>query len=345
MVHIRFKYLVEDRDRHGNVRLYVRIRGRRKVRIRAPFGTDEFVAEYNAAVSDHVGATRQAGEIKTGSFRHLCSLYYASATFKRLDKSTRSWRRRALDDMCAKHADKPVTRMEARHVRALRDERSEHPAVANIRLKALKALFAWACEEKPEIAPTNPTVGVRKIKYASDGHHSWTPEEIAQFRERHPLGTKPRLALDLLVYTGGRREDAVRLGPQHVRNGRVKFRQAKNEHRNPIDIDIPLHPELAASIAAAPTTGHMSYLVTAFGRPFTPAGFGNWFRDHCDQANLRHCSAHGLRKSTAAALAEAGATVHEIAAVTGHMSLEEIERYTRAARKTKLADAAIAKLK
>jgi site-specific recombinase XerD len=89
----------------------------------------------------------------------------------------------------------------------------------------------------------------------------------------------------------------------------------------------------------------MTFLVTEYGRPFTPSGFGNWFRDQCDQANLRHCSAHGLRKATAAALAEAGATTHEIAAVTGHMSLEEIERYTRAARTKKLADTAIAKLK
>ena len=225
---------------------------------------------------------------------------------------------------------------------ALPDRDSQNPW--DQRLKALKALFAWACEEKPEITPQNPTWGVRKIKYASSGHHSWTPEEIAQYRDRHPLGSKARLALDLLVYTGGRREDAVRLGPQHVRNRRIRFRQAKNEHRTPIDIDIPLHPELEAAIAAIPS-GHLTFLITEFGRPFTPAGFGNWFRDQCDQANLHHCSAHGLRKATAAALAEAGATAHEIAAVTGHMSLEEIERYTRAARKKKLADSAMAKLK
>jgi integrase len=102
---------------------------------------------------------------------------------------------------------------------------------ANQRLKALKALFTWANEGHPEIAPQNPTIGVRKIKYATDGHHSWTAEESAQYRDRHPIGSKARLALDLLLYTGGRREDAVRLGPRHVRNGRVKFRQAKNEHR------------------------------------------------------------------------------------------------------------------
>jgi len=99
-----------------------------------------------------------------------------------------------------------------------------------------------------------------------------------------------------------------------------------------------------SSIASTPS-GHLTFLVTEFERTFTSAGFGNWFRDQCDKANLHHCSAHGLRKATAAALAEAGASTHEIAAVTGHMSLEEVERYTRAVRKKKLADAAMAKLK
>ena len=75
---IRFRYLVEDRDRHGNIRLYVRVPGRTKVRIKAPFGTDEFVAAYNAAVSDHVRGPRQAREVKPGSFRHLCAPYYAA---------------------------------------------------------------------------------------------------------------------------------------------------------------------------------------------------------------------------------------------------------------------------
>jgi integrase/recombinase XerD len=143
---------------------------------------------------------------------------------------------------------------------------------ANTRLKALNALFAWACEEKPEIAPHNPTFGVRKIKYATDGHHSWTPEEIAQYRERHPPGSKARLALDLLLYTGGRREDAVRFGQQHVRSGRVRFRQAKNEHRNPIEIDIPLHRELETSIAATPSSGHMTFLVYRIWPPIHGSG-------------------------------------------------------------------------
>jgi integrase/recombinase XerD len=148
----------------------------------------------------------------------------------------------------------------------------------------------------------------------------------------------------LLLYTTCRREDAVRLGPQHVRNGRVKFRQAKNEHRNPVDIDIPLHSDLAAILGATPS-GHMTFLTTEYGRPFSPAGFGNRFREWCNQAGLPHCSAHGLRKATATRLAERGATPHEIMSVTGHRSLEEVERYTRKAQKSTLADSAMSKFK
>src|SRR5215471_6254696 len=157
MSHFRFKYLVEDVDRHGNVRVYVRLPGRRKVRIRATFGTSEFLDSYAAAVSDHVAAPRQARQAKPGSFRHLCVLYYGSPTFKRLDPSTQAWRRRALDAVSEKHGHKPVALMEERHIRALRDERADQPGAANQRLKALKALFAFGSEERPDIAPRNPT--------------------------------------------------------------------------------------------------------------------------------------------------------------------------------------------
>jgi integrase/recombinase XerD len=148
----------------------------------------------------------------------------------------------------------------------------------------------------------------------------------------------------LLLYTACRREDVVRFGPQHLRNGRLQYRQAKNEHRNPINIDIPAHPELLKVISET-TTRHLTFLVTEYGKPFSVAGFGGKFRDWCNQAGLPHCSAHGLRKATAARLAERGASPHEIMAITGHQSLEEVERYTRAARKAQLADSAMAKLK
>src|SRR6516164_8193484 len=187
---VRFRWLVEDVDRYGTIRIYVRVPGRRKVRIRAPFGSAEFLVAYTAAVNDHVSAPRQAREAKPGSFGWLCLRYYASATFKLLDPATQTWRRRALDAVAEKHAYKPVALMQARHVRDLRNELKDKSGAANQRLKALKALFAWACEDEPDFAPQNPTLGVKKIKYASTGHHSWTDDEIKQYRDRHPVGSK-----------------------------------------------------------------------------------------------------------------------------------------------------------
>lgn len=94
------------------------------------------------------------------------------------------------------------------------------------------------------------------------------------------------------------------------------------------------------AIDATPT-GHMAFLVTAFGKPFTSNGFGNWFKKRCTEAGLPHCSAHGLRKAGTAVLAERGATDREIMAVTGHVTSKEVDRYTRSARQKTLAAAAI----
>jgi site-specific recombinase XerD len=182
--------------------------------------------EYQAAISAAVpNATRQADEAKKGSFRHLCIQYYASASYKTLDGSTRSWQRRALDEIAKDHATKPVAMIKARHVRRMRDAKSATPAAANQLLKALRALFSWANEA--EETTVNPMIGIKKLKYRSDGHHTWTNEEMQQFYKRHPLGSQARLALDLLRYTTGRREDAPRLGRQHLRDGRIRFRASK----------------------------------------------------------------------------------------------------------------------
>jgi integrase/recombinase XerD len=336
---IKLKFLSGDVDRHGNARFYVRLPGRSKIRIRGIPGSDEFMTAYHAAMAEKPAMSKVAPR---GSFRHLCQLYYASSEFNALDASTQYWRRRALDGICQQYGEQPVSRIEDRHVRKIRDERADKPAAARKRLRAMQALFKWAVANNE--ATRNPARDVAPIRYVEKGHHTWTLDEVEVFEARHPLGTKARLAMALLLYTACRREDAPRLGPQHVRRGRVRFTQAKNEHRNPVHIDIPLHPDLAAAIEAAPS-GHLTFLATAFGKPFTTAGFGNWFRERCNEAGLPQCSAHGLRKATAARLAERGATPHEIMAVTGHRSLDEVERYTRAARRAGLADSAMAKLK
>jgi integrase/recombinase XerD len=343
MVRIKLKYVVEDQDRHGNIRRYFRRKGQRKIRLPGLPGSDEFMEAYRAALAT-TGKTQQERNMRTaaGSFGYVCLNYYASPTFKALDPSTRHQRSYFLDSICEMYGDKAISRMESRHVKMLLEKRRHTPAAARNFLKALQALFKWAVDNKK--ATHNPTLDVEYIPYSTKGHHSWTIEEITQYEQRHPVGTLASLAKDIFFYTGCRREDAVRLGPQHIRNGRLQFTQAKNEHRNPVYIDIPVHPKLAEAIAACPS-GHMTFLATANGKPFTPAGLGNKFRKWCNEADLSNCSAHGLRKAMATQLAEGGASPHEIMSVTGHRSLSEVQRYTREANKSKLADSAIAKFK
>ena len=344
---MRLKYVWEDLDRHDNVRIYVKVPGRKKVRIRELPGTPQFVAAYQAALEGVTSQPRQSGR---GAFGFICRAYFASKVFKRLDPGTQAWRKNELNRICEKHAEKPAALMKPEHIRALRDEK-ETPDASNQRLKALRALFKWAVQSGE--TPNNPTLQVERVwKADTGGHHTWSLGEVKQFEDRHPVGSRARLAMALMLFTTGRREDATRFGPQHVRTvtrqiegkqvsiKRIVYTQGKNEHRRPVHLDIPMHPELERVISATPS-GHLTFLTTALGKPFTPAGFGNWFRERCDEAGLHHCSAHGLRKATPTVLAERGATAHMIQSLTGHRTLHEVENYTRAARQALLADGAM----
>ncbi len=161
--------------------------GRPKVRVREHLGTAEFMIAYNRAIeSQPMQHSPREGTV--GSFRRLCVGYYDSAAFTQLDPGTQKWRRHHLDLIASEHADKPAALLEPRHIRSLRDEFKDQPSVANNRLKALRALFAWAVEE--EQAPLDPTIGVRLLRYVTQGHHSWSLEEVEQFETRHPIGTR-----------------------------------------------------------------------------------------------------------------------------------------------------------
>jgi integrase len=109
-------------------------------------------------------------------------------------------------------------------------------------------------------------------------------------------------------------------------HGMLRVRQVKTG----TELELPVHPALATVIADT-AVDNLTILTTASGKPFTAAGFGNWFREQCNAAGLPNCTAHGLRKAAARRLAEAGCTEHEIAAITGHASLREVVRYTKAA--------------
>ena len=184
-----------------------------------------------------------------------------------------------------------------------------------------------------ELIEVDPTAGVKPPPQRTDGIHTWSEDEIEQYRRHHPLGSSARLALELLLGTAQRRSDIVRMGRQHLKNGAIRVVQQKTGWKG----DIPIPHELAPVLEALPAN-NLTFLVTEAGAPFTAAGFGGKFHDWCIAAGLPpECSAHGLRKAACRRLAEAGCTVHEIAAISGHVSLAEVQRYTKAADQARLA--------
>lgn len=344
MVRVRLKYVVEDVDRHGNVRTYFRRKGRRKIRLPGLPYSEEFMEAYRSSLAglktapEKVAAPEKA---PAGSLRWLCQKYFGSGEFKQLEDKTKRVRRRILDGFCNTHGLKPVSRIEPVHIRRLRDEKSDRPEAANAFLKALRQLFGYGAGAG--YMNSNPARDIPYFSSHSDGIHTWTEAEIAQFERCHPIDSKPRLAMAIMLYLGQRRSDAIRLGRQHLRDGYLEFTQHKNRARAAVSLKIKIHPKLH-QIIEANGAGNLQFIVTEFGKPFSDAGFGNRFRKWCDEASLPQCSAHGLRKAAATRLAEAGCTDQEIKAITGHRTSKEVSRYTKAADQKRLGESAMAKL-
>lgn len=285
----------------------------------------------------------------SGTLRRLCEGYYVSAEFKQLGKRTAYVRRLILEGICQSktakgkvRGDLPHALVQERHIREIRDEKSDRPQAANSRLKALRGLFGWA--KAAGMVTVNPTLEIKRFSSASEGFHTWSDEEVRKFEAFHVIGTKARLAFALLRYTGVRRSDAVKLGKGMERDGVLHFTVTKGSERKGRGgakrLSLPILAPLRAIIDATPS-GHLTYLVSNLGKPYTAESFGNKFREWCDQAGLRHCSAHGVRKFDATAAAENGATAHQLMAMFGWDSIRQAEHYTRKASQQKIANGAM----
>jgi integrase len=332
------KYVHGYIDQHGRPRHYFRRAGFKKVPLPGLPWSPEFMAAYEAALA---GQAPPVGVRRTipGTMRALAVSYYASPDFTTMRSSTQSAYRSIIDRFCREHGDKRVTLLQREHVIKLMATRTDKgPTAANSLRKVLKVMMRHAIEIG--MRADDPTRDVRAHRVVSDGHHSWTEAEIELFEDKHPIGSKARLALALLLYSGQRRGDVVRMGRQHIKHGMLSVAQEKTCAA----LEIPVHASLRSIIDATPSD-HLTFLTTMTGKPFSPTHFSHWFREQCDAAGLTNCSAHGLRKAAARRLAEAGCTAHEIASITGHASLKEIARYTAAADQKRLAAAAMEKVK
>ncbi|WP_420847986.1 tyrosine-type recombinase/integrase [Nitratireductor luteus] len=143
-----------------------------------------------------------------------------------------------------------------------------------------------------------------------------------------------------MLYTGLRRSDAVRIGWRHIADDRIEIVAGKTG----VDLSIPIHDELWRFLKERPLTDP-TFIITAYGQPRSEKAFTGFISEAARDAGIEaQASPHGLRKAACRRLADAGASAHEIMAVTGHTKIEEILTYTKAAEQKRLSQTAMAKM-
>jgi integrase len=330
-------------DRHGKRRVRLR-KGAFSTYLTGTPWSEDFMRQLATALD---GLKVQATEIggsrtRAGSLDSLCVSYYRSPEFRGLKASTQAMRRNIIERFRAARApngaeaygSKPIKLLKRSHISDIIGAKADTPEAANNLLKVLRVLLDYAVGQ--DMIDSNPAAGVKKYRSHGEGFHIWSEDEIARFEQRHEFGSRARLALALLLYTAQRRGDVVRMGWQHVTGDAVAVRQEKTDS----PLLVPLHPELLRVLASVPRT-NLTFLMTEKGAPFTSAGFGNWFRDRCNEAGLPQCAAHGLRKAATVRLANAGCSNEQIKAITGHRSDSALAPYKRGADQRRLSRQAL----
>lgn len=328
--------VTEYTDRHGGKRYRFRKSGLPTYHFRNAPGTSEFMEEYLLAKA----AQRPEPEprFEHGTVDAVISALYNSPRWRKMKPSSRRTYQGIIEKFRARHGHRKITAITTAMIDKKLGEMEATPAAANNYRKSLARIFKQAI--KMGLMKHNPVAATDAYKMEGDGFHTWTEDEIAAYEEKWPVGTRERLAFALLLHTAVRRADMVKIGPHHRKGDRLELDHTKNDS----ETSIPITAELEEAIAPfAETEG--TYLQTQHGKPYTPDGFGNWFRRKVKDAGLSlGCSPHGLRKAMSRRLAESGSTNQQGRAVTGHITDKEFARYAAKANKAEMADVAMANL-
>lgn len=323
-------------DHDGNPRFYLRAPGRKRVPLPGLPWSPEFMEARQKALDGDWAAPAQLGASRTkaGTVNAALVSYYQSSAFRDgLAVSSQKMRRPILEKFRLEHGDKRIGLVHKKAIQAILNKKS--PAAASNWRKALRGFFDHCLSL--DMLLVDPLAGVKLVAVKTNGHHPWEPEECRMFEARHAVGTRARLAFELLLQVGQARCDVVRMGRQHVRKRKLALRRQKTGVPFEVDVMAPLQE----AIDAMPASDNLTFLITVHGKPFTAAGFGNWFREVCNQAGLpKRCTSHGLRKAAATFLADRGATTTQLMAWFGWKTASEAERYTRGADRKRNAAAA-----
>ena len=340
MARIKLRYVNEFIDRHGKVRYYFRRPGSRSVKLPGLPGSIEFMSAYQAALATVAPPPASPKHVIRGALAEITAAYFRSAAFANLSESSQQVYRLVLKPVLAAHGHRLVREMPKAAARNIIEAiGATRPGKANLTRAALSQVMAYAIATG--VRADNPFSGLKQYRLGT--HHTWTDAELAQFERCWGLGTRERLAYALLLYSGQRGGDVVKMTRNDIVNGYIRVSQDKARKGTTNELLIPIHPALARALKAGPVVGMQHLITDARGRSLR--GLTELIEKAARRAGLpKRCVAHGLRKAALRRLAEAGSTTKEIAAVSGHRSLSEIENYTAAADQVRLARAAVAKL-
>lgn len=335
MASVRLAYVHEYRDRHGKVRRYFRRHGYKTMALPGLPGSSEFMQAYASALAGKT--VEQQPKHGGGTLSDLTMRFYRSTEFSNLRSSSKATYRSVLEPILQKHGHRTITGMDRARARKIIEEiGAARPGTANLTISVLRRLMNYAVDLG--LRPDNPLT--RLAEYKIGTHHTWTDDELAGFERRWPVGTRQRLAYALLLYTGQRGGDVVNMLRGDASKGTIRVVQQKTGE----ELLIAVHPALARAIKAAPTNG-VHLLGDLHGRKITRGALTSLIRRAVKTAGLPpRCVAHGLRKAAMRRLAEHSASTKEIAAVSGHTTLKEVERYTKKADQARLSKAPIARL-
>jgi integrase len=267
-------HLHREVSRHGVMTWYLRRGHGPRTRIRSEFGTPEFEAEYRAALDRAPAELRKNAVV--GSLEWLWKRYRETTAWTALSLATRKQRENIMRGVLKQSGHEQATAIKRQHVVAGRDRRADTPAQARNFLDAVRGLFRWAVDAGH--VKTDPASGVKNpARPKTAGFPVWTEDDVERYEKRWPIGTKERVWLAVLLYTGLRRGDAVRLGRQHVRDGVATIRTEKTG----VTVTIPILPALDEILRAGPCTDlaficgenggplGRNHSVTCFAKPAT----------------------------------------------------------------------------
>ena len=326
MAYIKMKYVHKFTSK-GQDYYYFRKDG---VRTKLPGkpGSVEFLTEYERLLGSPSHEVRAAAK---GSFSDVAIEYLKCADFTELAPKSQKTYRRQIDRLRDVFGDSGIQIITRAHILAYRDAIADQPATCNAAMSVLSNVFAFAADR--DLITHNPAGHIKRMRTGE--YSAWSADAIEKFRNNAPDYLV--WAMEVALWTGQRMGDCTNMQWNHIEHGVMHVKQGKTG----AEVWVPLPKPLRDILATIPKKS--TRILTSMTGKVWAENLSNAFGAESKRLGIPFVF-HGLRKTTATALADAGCSAHEIQAITGHATIAQVQHYTKAADQKRLAKAAIVKL-